>query len=874
MIRTLTAALATTTCIVAMVTPAVAQTQEYNISAGSLKDALDTYVRQSGRQVVYRADEVRSIRSPGARGALSAEAALKALLTGTGFTTKVDGKLIAIVKAGNAASVSSASSSSRADAVRDDTLIIVTGTNIRGIAPESSPAMSFSRDDIQNTGAATAQDFIQTIPQNFGGGANSDLPGGLPSGEGGFNGSFGSSANLRGLGQGSTLVLLNGRRMAPSSGVGDFADISMIPATAIERVDVVLDGASSIYGADAVAGVINFVLRDDFEGVEISSRYGTVTDGDFDEYRVSALAGTQWGSGNALISYEFLQQDNLSAADRDFAHGASLPQDLLPRHERHSLFAALNQDLSSDLDLFGELLFSRREAEQNFFDGAGRSLFQSPVSEVWSATLGGNWDFASDWSASAYGAYSSVSETVRTSGDITGGSESDSNIWTANLNLSGPLFSLPGGEVRTALGGQYRSESFDNLVTSTGALDRTADRDVYEVFGELFVPIFGPENAVPGIYRFEVNASARFSDFSDFGSTTNPKIGVLWAPIPELRVRGSYGTSYKPPALGYVGALDKQILIYNTALLNDLLGLTPSDPSIADVTAISVNGTADNLIAEESETITLGFDFDKRWGPHRITYSLNYFDIEYRNRLGQTPSPNNSSSFDAPNIAFVSPELFPPGTVIFNPTADQISDAISNLVAPAGSLPTGLDPFDATIIRYNAVVRNLGLTFTEGLDFNIGYQYDTGRGLVDLGVDGVILTKYAKQASEVTPPVDLLDTQFNPLDFKFRGRVGFLGDHVTAIVFLNHADGYRTDRSLNGTSIDSWTTFDLSLAYKTDADDPGILGGTTFRVAVQNLFDHDPPSTPGAPALQIFGYDPTNATPLNRFISFEISKRF
>ncbi|MDE8652472.1 TonB-dependent receptor [Novosphingobium album (ex Liu et al. 2023)] len=101
MIRTLAAALATSTCIVALATPAAAQTREYNIPAGSLKSALDAYVRQSGRQIVYRADEVRSARSPGARGQLSAEAALTNLLAGSGFKTRVDGNLIAIVKAGN-----------------------------------------------------------------------------------------------------------------------------------------------------------------------------------------------------------------------------------------------------------------------------------------------------------------------------------------------------------------------------------------------------------------------------------------------------------------------------------------------------------------------------------------------------------------------------------------------------------------------------------------------------------------------------------------------------------------------------------------------------------------------------------------------------
>src|SRR3546814_15744788 len=93
MIRSLAAALATTTCMVALAAPAAAQTHEYNIPAGSLKAALDASVRQSGRQVVYRADEVRSARSPGVRGSLSTAVPLAALLAGSGFTPRVAGKL-------------------------------------------------------------------------------------------------------------------------------------------------------------------------------------------------------------------------------------------------------------------------------------------------------------------------------------------------------------------------------------------------------------------------------------------------------------------------------------------------------------------------------------------------------------------------------------------------------------------------------------------------------------------------------------------------------------------------------------------------------------------------------------------------------------
>lgn len=387
---------------------AAAEEQQFDIEAQPLAKALLAFNEQSGLIVAAPRDLVANKSAPAVRGEMEPEEALGKILSGSGLKStelSTGGYTITL------ASVDATESGPRpfrvAQVTQQETIrdvggqgedeesvqdtIIVTGTNIRGIAPASSPTRSFDRDDIELTGAATAQDFIQTLPQNFGGSSNPDIVGGgLPSGEGvGFNTSFGASANLRGLGQGSTLVLLNGRRMAPSSAVGDFVDISMIPVAAIDRVDVLLDGASSIYGADAVAGVVNFVLRDDYDGVAGSVRYGTATEGDLDEYRVSGLAGNTWSNGNALISYEFLSQGALSAADRSFSQGAMLPQDLMPSQKRHSAFARTRQDLSPTFEAFADILYSNRRAELNSFDAASTFVFQEPESQTWNATLGG-----------------------------------------------------------------------------------------------------------------------------------------------------------------------------------------------------------------------------------------------------------------------------------------------------------------------------------------------------------------------------------------------------------------------------------------------------------------------------------------------------
>ena len=141
----------------------------------------------------------------------------------------------------------------------------ITGSSIKRIDAETAlPIQIVSRQDIERSGATTTEQLLSSISANTGftqeSASISDKPGssGL------------SGANLRGLGVSSTLVLLNGRRMASFAFGGEGTDLNSIPLAAIQRVEVLKDGASAVYGADAVGGVINFITRKDFKGLEIS----------------------------------------------------------------------------------------------------------------------------------------------------------------------------------------------------------------------------------------------------------------------------------------------------------------------------------------------------------------------------------------------------------------------------------------------------------------------------------------------------------------------------------------------------------------------------------------------------------------------------
>jgi hypothetical protein len=129
--------------------------------------------------------------------------------------------------------------------------------------------------------------------------------------------------NLRGLGADSTLVLVNGRRLAGTGLKGDFADVSALPTAAVERVDVLLDGASALYGSDAVGGVVNIILRRDFEGQETRLR-AAAAKGGAEDLIVAHTAGRRWSTGGVVLSLEHGDQNALNAEDRAYTSTGDL----------------------------------------------------------------------------------------------------------------------------------------------------------------------------------------------------------------------------------------------------------------------------------------------------------------------------------------------------------------------------------------------------------------------------------------------------------------------------------------------------------------------------------------------------------------------
>jgi iron complex outermembrane receptor protein len=199
----------------------------------------------------------------------------------------------------------------------------ITGSSIKRINAETAlPVQVVTRQDIEKSGATTAEQLLSSISANTGftqeSASLSDKPGssGL------------SGANLRGLGVSSTLVLLNGRRMAPFAFGGEGTDLNSIPLAAIQRVEVLKDGASAVYGADAVGGVINFITRKDYKGAEISLDGLRTQEGGGGDRSISLVGGfgNLVNDGyNFFASLQYKKNDQLRTAQRDFAVSAWRP---------------------------------------------------------------------------------------------------------------------------------------------------------------------------------------------------------------------------------------------------------------------------------------------------------------------------------------------------------------------------------------------------------------------------------------------------------------------------------------------------------------------------------------------------------------------
>ena len=294
------------------------------------------------------------------------------------------------------------------DRANESERVVVTGSRLRGIEEAvGSPVFDIGREDIEELTVTTVDKLIQQTPQVL------DL--GVSEASRAQNGGagnivYGTGINLRGLGPYATLTLIDGHRAISN---GRSIDPSFMPSLGLERIEVLADGASAVYGSDAIAGVVNLIPRRYVDGGQVFGRYGIGDE--YDEQQLGASWGTIWDSGQLHMAYEYNYRSNLNGADRDYFRAdqrsrggpdyrptqcnpgnivvggvsyaipaggvtaanrpALLPntsnrcetlatQDLLPEQEYSSFAATLNQEITPWLELVADAFHTERTFER------------------------------------------------------------------------------------------------------------------------------------------------------------------------------------------------------------------------------------------------------------------------------------------------------------------------------------------------------------------------------------------------------------------------------------------------------------------------------------------------------------------------------
>jgi iron complex outermembrane receptor protein len=191
--------------------------------------------------------------------------------------------------------------------------VVITGSRIRRVDEETaSPVFVMDANTIANTGVKTMGDLMMRVPAVSGAATNPQVNNGGGTGE--------SNIELRGLGAQRTLVLLNGRRLNILGNTTTSAvDINMIPINMIERVEVLKEGAGAVYGSDAIAGVVNFITKKNWDGADVSVEYGRTGESDGESQTASLTLGTTGEKLSVLFGARYNKQDPVSASDRAFA---------------------------------------------------------------------------------------------------------------------------------------------------------------------------------------------------------------------------------------------------------------------------------------------------------------------------------------------------------------------------------------------------------------------------------------------------------------------------------------------------------------------------------------------------------------------------
>ena len=742
------------------------------------------------------------------------------------------------------------------DTAMDDesSAIVVTGTRIRG-ARVIGEVIELDRETIVEAGQVDLGEAIRNLPQNFSGGQNP----GVGSGAGFVNENVNSAstANLRGIGADATLTLLNGHRL-PYNSAFQGVDISAIPLAAVDRIEVVPDGASALYGSDAVGGVINVILRRDFDGLTTSGQLGAATDGGYFRQQFDAVGGTGWQGGGFMLAYDYAHNSSIRADQRSYAATLDPEVTLYPDIRRHALTLSAHQDLTPGIRATIDGFYSRRTTRATNGAPAFR-ITQNPKLEGYAIAPALAFDIGNGWEAKIAAVYGSDQTRLNGAFAIAGSDTIDASgqyfneTTTLEASVEGPLFVLPGGSARLAMGAGFRDNSLA-YERNDGTISTTFDvkRQARFAFGELYLPLVSPQNDVAGIAELTVTAAVRYEDYLGLDQQATPRIAVRYAPVDSITLRASWARSFKAPTLY------QQYVFYQAiAVPASFVGTgTGSD------TIIAAAGGNSDVEAERARSWTAGFDFSPSSIPE-ITISGTWFNTRFTDRVVAPISGSVFAAYGDPAYASL---------INFTPTLGAINELINGAQFGLENF-TGA-PFDpASVI---AIIDNRSINVAtwsiHGIDARIDWNHELGdRRSVGFDLSGSWLESEQRIVDSL-PIVPLAGTVFNPPKYRLRGTARLGLDRFLTSVSLNYTGELLDRRFENKRRLAPSATLDVAATYTLDQGDGGEPG-LELSLSIQNLFDQAPRGIEQVGPYDT-PYDSTNYSPIGRFVSVGIRRHW
>jgi iron complex outermembrane receptor protein len=872
--------------------------------------------------------------------------------------------------------------------------IVVTGTLIRGIAPAGNNVIGVTTEQIAASGATTTNQILGSLPQvgNF----FNQLPAGV-SGVAGANASNPiSRPNLRNLpgantsGGAQTLVLLDGHRIVGAGTAQVAVDPDIIAPGVIERVEALTDGGSAVYGSDALGGVLNFITRRKFDGVQANVRYGFGDD--YQSVDGNLMVGRDWGTGGLYLSYGYSHHSAIFGSDRDFVkqidwntgipagrncanpnvtvNGASyvvagggiaaggpnacdLSDDMgiYPESTLHTAFGRLVQDLSDSIHFDVTALYSRREIDgqggtlgsgtlgggtgdvtltatnPNYRDPGGanaglpervlfnyaplfgsRSNTQETDLTSWSVAPSLAVDLGSGWQARLLFSYGSATTETRnatisataqslavangtlnpfdvggTSAEVAASLLQYSRIKARNELydyrgiVDGPLFTLPGGDVRVALGYEHMQDNFrlrsTNATTFAFGPLRTYAQKVDSAFGEVQIPLVSGQNASSFIHELTISGSARYDKYNDFGDTFNPKLGATYRPVEWIAIRGNWGKSFTAPSpVDQLNVFASTVSPVPAAFLQPPPGVTAGPTEVG----VFVGGTAVGIQPQKATNWSIGAEIKPPF-IEGLTLSASYYKIDLKGTIGRPVTGADLSSFYAgfPDLFLTRPSGQELAAYLTQFDPQNVAFTVLNPTSTAQAQISSGGQTSPVVVLLDTRGRNLGSTKLSGLDFSMNYIRTTSFGSIDASFAGNYRIRQRSRSSAAAPEVN--DLAFEPR-LNFQGTLGATVGPVRGQVIWNHTAGFDLSptsppAAFGQTRLKAFDAINLYFRYEM----PRSLFGEDMDLTlnVQNLFDVDPPIYRAA-SLSTPGYDTAggHAFTIGRIVQIGVSKKF